>query len=363
MSDYFSHDNLLKPPVKRAAFSDRTAYLMAEMARLAYFRFEGGTNLDEILKMAADFIPEKEKFAMLENLIKNTVITNSSVEAENILREILAQKWFELVSTFNDVSTDAQGFLCKQTEQKMAILVFRGTEKTLKDIKTDVKATLKTVEYGDDKSVKIHSGYHEQFISLENEIKATLASDDLRDHQLFITGHSLGGALAITATKFLASDSTGACYTFGSPPVGTNKFDEDIKTPIYRIINYVDIVPRLPNPYVVGLLQLSGWGMEFILSPLGKIYNRITDTGLYKKLEKLLIDAGQYRQSGYGSYLVGKSKNVKLRYNVMFYDKVKWWLYQCKNLFRGDSEIIADHSIELYSQLLAIWAVERTKEK
>ena len=32
---------LLKPPVGRAAYSDRTAWLMAEMSRLAYLKFEG----------------------------------------------------------------------------------------------------------------------------------------------------------------------------------------------------------------------------------------------------------------------------------------------------------------------------------
>lgn len=360
MSNYFAYDKLLKPPVKRAAFSDRTAYLMAELSRLAYFRFEGGTNLDELLKMAADFIPDREKLVVFQNLIKNTVVTNSALEAENILREILAAKGFDLVGTFNNVSTDAQGFLCKQSEQKVAILVFRGTEKTLKDIKANVKATLKTVAYGTDKTVRMHRGYHEQFASIQADIDVVLNADGIKDCQLFITGHSLGGALAITATKFLANDATGACYTFGSPPVGTSQFDEDIKTPIYRIINYVDIVPRLPNPYAVGMLRLFGWILEAVLSPIGKIYNRVTETGWYKKLEKFLIDAGQYRQSGYESYLVGKSLDVSLHYNVIFYDKAKWWLLQCKNLFRGDSEIISDHSIELYSQLLATWAVKRT---
>ena len=32
---------LLKPPVGRAAYSDRIAWLMAEMSRLAYLKFEG----------------------------------------------------------------------------------------------------------------------------------------------------------------------------------------------------------------------------------------------------------------------------------------------------------------------------------
>ncbi len=33
---YFAEKSLLSPPVKRAAYSDRTSWLMAEMSRLAY---------------------------------------------------------------------------------------------------------------------------------------------------------------------------------------------------------------------------------------------------------------------------------------------------------------------------------------
>ena len=49
MVNYFASTALLKTPGKRAAYSDRTAYLMAEMSRLAYFKFEGGNNITEIL--------------------------------------------------------------------------------------------------------------------------------------------------------------------------------------------------------------------------------------------------------------------------------------------------------------------------
>jgi hypothetical protein len=37
---YFQYPSLLTPPILRAAYSDRTAWLMAEMSRLAYIKFE-----------------------------------------------------------------------------------------------------------------------------------------------------------------------------------------------------------------------------------------------------------------------------------------------------------------------------------
>ncbi len=364
MSQYFTHQNLLSPPLKRAAFSDRTAYVMAEMSRLAYFRFEGGANLDELLKLAADFIPDRDQYRVFAELIKNAVISSEPAEAENLLRQILATRGFSLVRTFAHPETDVQAFLCQHTEQDIAILVFRGTEKKLKDIKADVKARLIEVPASEEEGdrVILHGGYYEQYRSIEADLQEALASDAVSGKQIFYTGHSLGGALAIVATRFLAGDSSGACYTFGSPPVGTQTFDENIKTPIYRIINHVDIVPYLPSPYFVLLLRFIGFLLDVILSPFGKVYSRILDAKWYRSLQLLLIDAGRYRQSGYGSYLVGTISNAKLRYNVMFYDRVFWWMKQLKHLLRGQADILADHSIELYVGMLANWAARRLKK-
>ena len=44
----FDQKELLQPPVGRAAYSDRTAWLMAEMSRLAYLKFEGKHNVSAI---------------------------------------------------------------------------------------------------------------------------------------------------------------------------------------------------------------------------------------------------------------------------------------------------------------------------
>ncbi len=47
---YFSaNDLLLNPPIRRAAYSDRTAWVMASMAQLVYERFEEGGSARELL--------------------------------------------------------------------------------------------------------------------------------------------------------------------------------------------------------------------------------------------------------------------------------------------------------------------------
>ena len=358
MHDYFKNESLLISPTKRAAYSDRTSYLMAEMSRLAYFKFEGGSNINEIIEQVRTMLPQSQKLVALETLIKSQVTSSTEAESRAILSEILEHSGFSLVEPFCNTETGAQAFLCTCKSQGTAILAFRGTELNLKDIKADVKARLVDVKHKGKKE-KMHSGYLSQFTSLRKDIEKALASDDVKGLQLFITGHSLGGALAITAVKFLASDITGACYTFGSPPVGTKSFDIDIKTPIYRIVNHVDIVPRLPNPILVHGVRLFALLIGVILSPFAELITQVKESAWYNSVSKTLIDAQKYRQSGYGSYLVGEGSAVRLRYSVGSYDKLIWWSKQIVNLFRADFKLLSDHSIDTYSKKLATWAEQR----
>ena len=359
MRDYFEHEALLESPTKRAAYSDRTSYLMAEMSRLAYFKFEGGSNIDELITQVRALLPASQKLAALEALIKSQITSSSAAESRAILSEILEQRGFSLLKIFCDPGTDAQAFLCTRESQGIAILAFRGTEPSLKDIKADIRARLVGVEHKGT-VVQMHAGYWSQFNALRDDIVQALAQDEAKELQLFITGHSLGGALAVTAVKFLASDITGACYTFGSPPVGTKAFDYDIKTPIYRVVNHVDIVPRLPNPILVYGVRLLALLVGVVLSPFAGLISQIKESAWFDGLSKILIDAQKYRHSGYDSYLVGEGNQVRLRYSVGIHDKLMWWAKQFGNLFRGEFKLLSDHSIDTYSRKLATWAESRT---
>mgnify|MGYP001807011410 FL=1 len=48
--DVFGERSLSGPPTKRAAYSDRTSLLMAEMSKLAYIKFEVPPHTDEARK-------------------------------------------------------------------------------------------------------------------------------------------------------------------------------------------------------------------------------------------------------------------------------------------------------------------------
>lgn len=203
---YFAaNDLLLNPPIARAAYSDRTAWVMASMAQLAYERFEEGG------------------------------------KARDLLIEKLKGGNFELVGEFHSPTTDTQGILV--TNGDYAVLAFRGTEKGI-DIKTDARAFKASLFEG-----RVHRGFGEAYKSIEIQVLKALPK--VKGMPLYITGHSLGAGIATIATQYLERDlemrdRIAACYTFGSPRVGDREYDRKFKSSIYRVVNTTDIVTVVP---------------------------------------------------------------------------------------------------------------------
>ena len=261
----FSNPDLLKIPTKRAAWSDRTALLMAEMSKLAYYEFELDAN--------GDVMPQADLDQVLARLLApgDQSATDTSGDAEEAdqppmpagavrLKDDLARAGFELVGLFSHKDTDTQAFLAISTsgsgssdrppfgDEEVAVLSFRGT-KTLKDWFNNVNLVLKEVE-----DAEVHSGFQTAFDAVEPAIRKELGPLVDAGRTLYITGHSLGGALALIAVREIAPESHGACYTFGSPRVGRFGFARDIKTPMYRVVNANDLVPRVPPAYLLSIL-------------------------------------------------------------------------------------------------------------
>jgi hypothetical protein len=199
---------LLSPPIHRAAYSDRMAWILASMAHLAYDRFEDNDTAREL------FIAK------------------------------LDGGGFKLIKMFYSTATDTQAFLAESNDG-YAVLAFRGTEVGKRqDLAIDARALKVSVLEG-----RIHSGFRLAYDSVAKEIERTVLK--LPDIPLYITGHSLGAALATVATQRLEHnlkirEMIAACYTFGSPRVGDSHYDIEFKSPIYRVVNTTDVVTVIP---------------------------------------------------------------------------------------------------------------------
>lgn len=252
-------DRLLLPPLARAAYSDRTAWLMAEMARLAYEKFEApGELLEALVDSVASLDDPKRIHRELDRYFRD--LASHDRPGLERLREALGKFGFELVATLDNGGT--QAFIAKRSLDKLLVLAFRGTERDFRDIKTDINVRFYTRG-----NTRIHSGFLQAYRLLEERAVSVLS--EYPDYKMYITGHSLGGALALVAASRLSADNVAACYTYGSPKVGNLDFGFDLKIPVYRVVNSADLVPRLPPTwtweivivvaYVLPIPGLRGW--------------------------------------------------------------------------------------------------------
>ena len=147
------------------------------------------------------------------------------------------------------------------------VVAFRGTESPtsidgLKDwLLTDAMNLLIVPEgrLGHDLSAAgVGAKFHKGFVDAIGEIWDPLrvlveAKMKQQDRPLWITGHSLGGALALFAAwllkrRFIAIHQI---YTFGAPMIGNQKacdaFDREFSGIICRFANGNDPVPKLPG--------------------------------------------------------------------------------------------------------------------
>ncbi len=210
-------------PTWRAAYSDRTSALMAAFCELAR------VPLAAVSPAPPPGSPKTERGA-----------------GRKKLEALLSAGGFRLLEVFN--KDEAQAFLAVR-DGHFAVLAFRGTESP-QDWRTN--RNVKRVPLPGVPGVTVHCGFLEAFTYCRGEIEAAVDTHVPSTLGLYITGHSLGGALAQIASAVLDRDNLAACYTFGSPRVGTANFDRQVKCPHYRVINNWDLVPGLPPPWFRG---------------------------------------------------------------------------------------------------------------
>ena len=227
-------------PTWRAAYSDRTAAMMAAFAQLAYVPF---TN---------------------EKPSPGGVRPETPGGRER-LAEYLSGGGFELKAVFNLVNV--QAFLAVNAAE-FAVLAFRGTAN---GADWEINLNALRIPMPDIQQVGVHTGFWHAYASMAADIKAAVDAHVGSDLGLYITGHSLGGALAQIASARLERDNLAACYTFGSPRVATRNFDRCVKCPHYRVVNNWDLVPGVPIPTPWGYLHsgdprlIQGSGAQEVL--------------------------------------------------------------------------------------------------
>ncbi len=186
--------------------------------------------------------------------------------------------------TFGKNRVNTQAYIAWRDD--VIILAFRGTKEisdwltnmeralgkptdleqdvdTVTDMSQDLEPMKVSKGLNQSFSGRVHQGFQAAWLSVAGDVLKEL--DRLRKQRprcLYITGHSLGGALAAMATAHLLAKgrTVTALYNFGQPRIGdcdfADWFNARFKKSYFRYVNRNDIVPRVPLTIVP---RYMGW--------------------------------------------------------------------------------------------------------
>jgi triacylglycerol lipase len=145
------------------------------------------------------------------------------------------------------------GLVAWNATTRTAIVAIRGTQ-TIWDWIADLDAA--PVPYLPVPGAgQVHMGFQLVYEHIRSSIGNLLKNNCPGVQAIWVTGHSLGGALAVLgAYDILKNVNLGPVpqlYTFAGPRAGAPNFAGTFNAAIpvcYRIVNFMDVVPQVPLP-------------------------------------------------------------------------------------------------------------------
>lgn len=156
------------------------------------------------------------------------------------------------IHVVEDRGDNFQGLVGYSATHHAVIVAFRGSMDVVNWI--DNMTFVKKKGYAKFPQVRVHEGFYWAYQSVEAQVLAATRTM-LAQHpeaKLWITGHSLGGAVAALCAfemQLLQDIPVDVVYTFGEPRVGNLDFAKLLNgaiSRVYRVTHHRDIVPHLP---------------------------------------------------------------------------------------------------------------------
>lgn len=150
---------------------------------------------------------------------------------------------------------------------QLVLIAFRGTDE-FRDWFTNLDLLPRRSPYG-----WIHRGFAKATDRLWPQLLPVMENAMQHRQAVWLTGHSLGGAMAQVCTMRLSTETDWrprGVYTFAQPRVGSLSFARQIEeqsVPYYRIVNNIDVVADAPT----GLFR-THVGREIYLDARGRLW-------------------------------------------------------------------------------------------
>ncbi|MEQ1943702.1 lipase family protein [Mesorhizobium sp. VNQ89] len=142
--------------------------------------------------------------------------------------------------------TEAQYFIERNDKAKVQYIAVRGTanrKNVLEDVEMRIRVDLAI-------AIPVHVGFDDTARLLYADMKPYLKSG----YKTYVTGHSLGGAIAVLIAIYLTEDGydVSKVVTFGQPKFTTTAGVEKLGfLNLTRVVDENDIVPMLPPTTIV----------------------------------------------------------------------------------------------------------------
>ena len=193
---------------------------------------------------------ESERASVLAKLAGRAYLSEKELKATEKTLKMQRSK----AKFIKDGDAEAWVFV---TSDDAIIVSCRGTEPTKF---ADIAADLKTIPVRHPRNGMVHSGFYEYANLVYDEIYAQVKKMRKKKENVFVVGHSLGGAMAVLVAEQLAADGIPVkeLRTFGQPRVGTREFLKLIDFPYYRYRNNNDLVTVVPPTFFNLIFKHSG---------------------------------------------------------------------------------------------------------
>lgn len=138
---------------------------------------------------------------------------------------------------------DAQAYTITSHKGSKAHIVFRGAS-TVQDIRSSLDISRKLNR----RQVPVYTGLENQYASIRDSI----LEDVEAAHEVVLTGHGPGGAMAALAAVDVGRRCAGArvrLHTFAAPRAGGDAFSQVVEESVdehWRVVGFDDIAPCLP---------------------------------------------------------------------------------------------------------------------
>jgi len=171
-------------------------------------------------------------------------VSRAAEQAAAFRREIIAESGFARAEFL--IQGNAEAFVC--SDDQLVVLSFRGTDK-LNDWGKNLNAARAETPWG-----RVHTGFLESLQHVWDAILQEFSKQGASSKRLWITGHSLGGAMAVLAAARLRweerSPQAFGVRTYGQPAVGWRDFasscEGELGSLTCRYVNAGDAITTLP---------------------------------------------------------------------------------------------------------------------